>query len=75
MIAIRNYAIKYFEIDPHSIKVHRISSYHRDEILCEEPGCTYQATREWGGRLVCQDHYLQYRDKELEFMDSTPSYS
>ncbi|MFO7711541.1 MAG: S-adenosylmethionine decarboxylase [Candidatus Woesearchaeota archaeon] len=75
MIAIRNYAIKYFEIDTHTIKVHRISGYHADEIRCEEPECTRQATREWGGRLVCQDHYLRYRDKELEFMDSTNSYS
>ncbi|HLG24526.1 MAG TPA: hypothetical protein VI564_06375 [Candidatus Nanoarchaeia archaeon] len=29
---------------------------------CREHGCSEEATREWNGRKVCQDHYDKYRD-------------
>ncbi|MFH0701314.1 MAG: hypothetical protein V2A62_02670 [Candidatus Woesearchaeota archaeon] len=35
---------------------------------CEEPGCTREATRKWGGRKVCQDHYEHYKDAKEKML-------
>lgn len=34
------------------------------EVECKEPGCSKKATKVWGGRAVCDDHYDYHRDKE-----------
>ncbi|MGM5488327.1 MAG: S-adenosylmethionine decarboxylase [Nanobdellota archaeon] len=75
MGAIRNHMMKYFNVGLNNLRVQKISSYRDSDVECEEPGCTKPATREWGGRMVCQDHFTRYRDQEMEFMDSTPSFS
>ncbi len=31
---------------------------------CQEPHCTREATHEWGGRKVCQDHYETYKEEQ-----------
>jgi hypothetical protein len=30
---------------------------------CEEPNCRLQATKDWQGRAVCDDHFDQYREE------------
>jgi len=30
---------------------------------CKEPGCKSPATKNWNGRVVCEDHYDKYRDQ------------
>ncbi len=30
---------------------------------CQEPRCHNPATKKWGGRNICQDHYDQYEDQ------------
>lgn len=32
---------------------------------CAEVGCVHPATKNWNGRLVCDDHFDYYRE-ELE---------
>lgn len=33
---------------------------------CQEPGCQNHAVKEWHGRLVCSNHFDQFRDQEHE---------
>ena len=35
---------------------------------CEEPRCARAATKKWGGRFVCQDHYELYREQQDKLM-------
>lgn len=30
---------------------------------CQEPGCGELATNEWEGYLLCEDHYLMFKNK------------
>jgi len=30
---------------------------------CQEPKCTREATKVWGGRKVCADHYETYQEQ------------
>lgn len=39
-------------------------SHDHGEVECREPGCSKKATKVWGGRAVCEDHYDYHRDKE-----------
>ena len=32
-------------------------------VECEEPRCSREATREWEGKRVCDDHYDSYREE------------
>ena len=37
---------------------------------CEEAGCSMEATKKWGGKMVCKDHYERYKEaKEKVLMD------
>ncbi len=37
---------------------------------CQEPRCNHPATKVWGGRKVCHDHYEQYQEQhEKRLMD------
>lgn len=37
---------------------------------CQEPKCNQPATKIWGGRKVCQDHYEEYKEQqEQQIMD------
>ena len=31
---------------------------------CEEARCNKEATRTWGGRRICQDHYEQFKEQQ-----------
>ena len=41
---------------------------------CQEPDCTSPATKVWGGRKVCQDHYEQYRDQQDKIIGQMRDY-
>ena len=30
---------------------------------CQEPGCVREATKDWKGQKVCQDHYEYYEER------------
>jgi S-adenosylmethionine/arginine decarboxylase-like enzyme len=62
---LRDMIIKYFDLSLDSIKFVNFSGQQEQYIQCEEPGCTRKATKIWGGRKVCNDHYDYYRDQEL----------
>ncbi len=74
-VAIKKYLIKAFNLNLNSIKVKDVARVI-DEIMieCEEHGCREKATKDWGGRKVCSDHYEWYRDKEHEFLKDTYDY-
>jgi len=62
---IREFITKYFDLDINSIKLVNVANEPDQFIQCEEPGCIRKATKVWGGRKVCSDHYDYYRDQEL----------
>jgi len=31
---------------------------------CEEPRCTKEANKVWGGRKVCRDHFESYKEAQ-----------
>ena len=37
---------------------------------CMEHGCKEDATHNWNGRKVCDDHYDKYREESEKNMDS-----
>lgn len=65
-IAVRDFFMKYFSVGAGSMKIADVGRVKSEVIECEEPHCVNPAKREWRGRLVCQDHYEQYRDEEFE---------
>ncbi|MBS3121330.1 S-adenosylmethionine decarboxylase [Candidatus Woesearchaeota archaeon] len=42
----------------------KLQPHDHEEAECKEPGCSKKATKVWGGRAVCNDHYDYHRDKE-----------
>ena len=64
MIAVRDYVIRYFKADISTAEVINLAKEGKETIRCEMAGCRQKALREWGGRLVCQDHFIELRDKE-----------
>ena len=41
---------------------------------CEEPRCNEPATKSWGGRKVCSDHYEEYQEKRDRDVASMKEY-
>jgi hypothetical protein len=35
---------------------------------CEEAGCSREATRKWGGKHVCEDHYERYKEAKEKML-------
>ncbi|MBI2573274.1 hypothetical protein HYV86_05415 [Candidatus Woesearchaeota archaeon] len=64
---IQNYLISQLSLKPHQISLHRCSG-EKEEIECEEPRCSIRATKTWGGRHICSDHYDQYNDEHTKFL-------
>ncbi len=61
---------------PCSCSHHAASGSHpaqkEEEHECEEPGCSKKATKVWGGRKVCNDHYDYHREQEEKVKDMYP---
>jgi len=38
-------------------------------VECQEPRCTREATKVWGGRKVCEDHYEQYVEAQNKLIN------
>ncbi|MFH1439514.1 MAG: hypothetical protein ABIG89_03045 [Candidatus Woesearchaeota archaeon] len=55
-----------FSIDLKSIKLRPVDSNTEEFIECEESKCIRKASRIWGGRLVCKDHYEEYQNKQVD---------
>ncbi len=68
---LKDYIISYFDIDLSALKIINFSNLPEENIECEEPRCTRKATKVWGGRKVCCDHYDEYRDKETAPSDTS----
>jgi S-adenosylmethionine/arginine decarboxylase-like enzyme len=65
-----------YQQSPCSCSHHAASASHQaqkeEEHECEEPGCSRKATKVWGGRKVCNDHYDHYREKDDEVKNMYP---
>lgn len=64
----------YFSVSSSNIKKYSVTEQKAEYEECQEPRCRYPAKYTWGGMKVCQDHYEQYKSKELEDLDAMDQY-
>lgn len=58
---VRDAFISHFKHPMRHVKMKEVVS-NPEPLECEEPGCSRPAAKEWKGRLMCHDHYDQYRE-------------
>lgn len=75
-LAIKNVICSSLGISSSSVRLKKNSSSERkneeSSEECEEYNCTRKATRTWGGKNICQDHYERYKElleKDLHSMN------
>jgi len=63
-----NRTIKHFNVDLNSISVNKSKEISSPSQVteCQEPNCIRRATKDWGGRKVCHDHYDFYRERNTQ---------
>ncbi len=64
---LQKYIISQLSLKPQQIILHLFSS-QKEEIECEEPRCVNRATKDWGGRHLCSDHFDYYREEHFKFL-------
>ena len=61
VVDLIRYVIKYFSVHRRSITEYPMII--GGTVECQEPNCKDQATHNWGGLSVCQDHYERYKKR------------